>query len=63
MAGGMPVPDFLTYKQAAALARMSPWQLFIRVKRGEGPPIKRRGHFVYFPAKELLEWASRDVIP
>lgn len=60
--GGMEIPDYLTPKQAAPLAGMSIWQLYTRLKRGEGPPTKRRGRFIYFPRQQFIDWAAQDVI-
>ena len=63
MMGGVLVPDDFTFKQAEVISQMSRWQLYDRIRKGLGPPIKRRGKRVYFPRQEFLDWAQRDVIP
>jgi hypothetical protein len=61
--GGVPVPEYLEYKQAAVIAHMSIWMLYIRLKGPDAPPHHRRGRRIYFPTEQFIEWASRDVIP
>jgi len=61
--GKLTPPNFLTMKQAAALAGMSRWQLRLRVGQERGPPSYRRGVHILFEANEFMAWASQRDIP
>ena len=54
--------DYLSAKEAAAIAKVSTTFLYNRIKKRSGPPHVRRGRCLRFPREEFIKWASQPVI-
>jgi hypothetical protein len=60
---GIPVPQYLTAKQAAPLAAMSREAIYKRVGTRNGPAYVRRGRRIFLLRDEFLVWVTRQIIP
>ena len=53
---------FMTPKEGAFMAGISTQTLYIRCRKPNPPPHKRRGTRILLPRAEFTEWATQDVI-
>jgi excisionase family DNA binding protein len=55
------IPLFVTVKQAAYLAQISPTFIWQAIRRGKGPPVHRVGRVIRIHRDELTKWIEGGV--